>query len=44
MFLKILRISASNVLKIFLNIIVSIGGTVVVSRTFKPTGSTSRLS
>ena len=44
MFLKILRISASNVLKIFLNIIVSIGGTVVVSRTLKPTGSTSRLS
>ena len=31
MFLNILRISASNVLKMFLNIIVSIGCTVVFS-------------
>ena len=39
MFLDILRISASNVLKTLLNIIVSIGYTFVVFHLHKPTGS-----
>ena len=39
MFLNILKISASNVLKTFLNIIVGIGCTFVIFRSHKPTGS-----
>ena len=42
MFANILRISASNVLKTFLNIIVSIGYAVVF-HSHKPTGSTNTL-
>ena len=53
MFLNILRISASNVLKMFLNTIVSIGSAVVIfirtnqpevqtNRKYKPTGSTNQ--
>ena len=40
MFLTILRISASNVLKMFSNIIVGIGCADVVFHSYKPTGST----
>ena len=40
MFLNILRISASNVLKTFLNIIVSIGRAAVIFHSYKPTGRT----
>ena len=36
MFLNILRFSASNVLKTFLNILVSIGCTVVIFQSHKP--------
>ena len=43
MFLTILRISASNVLKTFLNIIVTIGCTCVVFHSHKPTGSINTL-
>ena len=43
MFLNILRISASNVLKMFLNTIVSIGRAVVIFHSIKPTGSTNTL-
>ena len=42
MFLNILRISASNVRKTFLNIIVSTGCAVVVFHSYKPTGSTNQ--
>ena len=38
MFLTILRISASNVLKTFLNIIVSIGCAAFIFHSYKPTG------
>ena len=38
MFLNILRISASNVLKMFLNITVGIGCACVISHSYKPTG------
>ena len=44
MFLNILRISASNVPKMFLNTIVSIGCAVVIFHSIKPTGSTNTLS
>ena len=43
MFLNILRISASNVLKTFQNIIVSIGCTSVIFYSHKPTGSINTL-
>ena len=43
MFLNILRISASNVLKMFLNIIVSIGCSFVIFHSHKSTGSKSPL-
>ena len=39
MFSSILRISASNILKMFLNIIVGIGCVGVVFHSYKPTGS-----
>ena len=42
MFLNILRISASNVLKMFLNKIVSIGFAVVIFNSYKSTGSTNQ--
>ena len=42
MFLNVLRISASNVFKIFLNKIVSIGFAVVIFDSHKPTGSTNQ--
>ena len=42
MFLNILRISVSNVLKTFLNIIVSIGCAVVLFHSYKLNGSTNR--
>ena len=37
-----LRISASNVLKMFINIIVSIGRAAVIFHSYKPTGSTNQ--
>ena len=43
MFLSILRISASNVLKMVLNIVASIAFTVVIFHSIKPTGSTNTL-
>ena len=43
MFLNILRILASNVFKTFLNIIVSIGRTLVIFHSHKPTGSINSL-
>ena len=43
MFINILRISASNVVKMFLDIIVSIGHAVVIFHLYKPTGSTEML-
>ena len=43
MVLNILRISASNVLKTFLNTIVGIGCTVVMFHSYKPTGSINAL-
>ena len=42
MFLNILRISVSNALKMFLNIIVSIGCAVVFFHSCKPTGTTNQ--
>ena len=42
MFLYILRVSVSNVLKTFLNIIVTIGCAVVIFYWCKPTGSTNQ--
>ena len=36
MFLNILRISASNVLKMFLNVVVTIGCAVVIFLSYKP--------
>ena len=44
MFLNILRISASNVLKTFLNVIVSVGCAVVIFNLHKPTGSINILN
>ena len=41
MFLNILRISASNVLKIFLNLFVIIECAVVIFHSYKPTESTN---
>ena len=43
MFSSILRISAPNVLKLFLNMIVSIGCPVVIFYSYKPTGRTNTL-
>ena len=44
MFLNILRSSATNVLKMFLNIAVNIVCKVVIFHSYKPTGSTKTLS
>ena len=44
MFLNILRISASNDLKMFVNIFVSIGCAAVILHSYKPTGSKNTLS
>ena len=41
--LKYLRVSASNVLEMFLNIIISIGCAVVVFHSYKPIRSTNTL-
>ena len=43
MFLNVLKISASNVLKMFLNIIVDIGCAVVILYSYNLTGSTNVL-
>ena len=40
---NILRISALDVLKLFLNVIVSIGGAIVIFHSYKPTGGTNAL-
>ena len=43
MFSNILRISAANVLKMLLKVIVCIGRAVVIFQSYKPTGSTNTL-
>ena len=41
-YFNILRISTSNILKMFLNIIFSVGRAVVIFCSYKPTGSTNQ--